>query len=301
MKAGTIFGGSFLIFLGVFILLLNLGVEMPAFQGIIKFWPVLLIIWGIALLKIHSIAKIILAALSGILLALILTSLYISVVDGFGNIHIDKKFEFKNKSKVFSNSYEDPIDETIKYAELDFSGGIGKFSFDVSDEYGFVVQSKSPSIEITKSIKDSTVRYAFSGADIDFGKSSRTINILLGKAYQWDMELSTGASESDINFKELLLRNLKIDAGASDFKINIGDLTDSNIEISSGAANFKIILPPKAGCRIKTQTSLSSTNFKDFISSEPGVFYSKDYDDWERKINIELDGALSNFEVSKKK
>jgi len=122
----------------------------------------------------------------------------------------------------------------------------------------------------------------------------------LGKAYQWDIELSSGASESDINVKELLLRNLKIDAGASDFKINIGDLTDSNIEISSGAANFKIIIPSNVGCKIITQTSLSSTNFKDFISSEPGVFYSKDYDDWERKINIELDGALSNFEVSKK-
>src|SRR5690606_13524650 len=145
MKAGTIFGGSFLIFLGAFILLLNFGVELPAFQGIILFWPVLLIIWGIALLKVHNVAKVVLAALSGILLALIITSLYIAAVDGFGNIHIDKKFEFKNKSQVFNNNYEDPIDENIKYAELDFSGGIGKFSFDVSDEYGFVVQSKSPS------------------------------------------------------------------------------------------------------------------------------------------------------------
>ncbi|MBE2189726.1 MAG: hypothetical protein KGZ71_04855 [Desulfobulbaceae bacterium] len=301
MKAGTIFGGSFLIFLGVFILLLNFGVELPAFQGIIKFWPVLLIIWGIAMLKIHNVAKIILAALSGILLALILTSLYISVVDGFGNVNIDKKFEFKNKSKVFSNSYEDPIDETIKYAELEFSGGMGNFNFDVSDNYGFVIQSKSLSIEVTKTIKDSTVKYVFSGTDVDIGESSRSVNILLGKSYLWDLELNTGASESNINFKELLLRNLKIDAGASDFKINIGDLTDSKIEISSGAANFNITVPSNVGCRIKTQTSLSSTKFKDFISSEPGVFYSDDYDDWKRKINIEFEGALSNFEVKRNK
>jgi predicted membrane protein len=299
MKAGAIFGGSFLIFLGVFILLLNFGVALPTFSGIIKFWPVLLIIWGIALLKIHNVAKIILAALSGILLALILTSLYTSAIDGFENINIDKKFDFNKKSRVFNNSYEDAIDSTIKYAELEFSGGIGKFNFDVSDDYGFVIQSKSPSIEITKTIKDSTVRYVFSGTDGSFGESSRSINILLGKSYLWDLELSTGASESDINLKELLLRNLKIDAGASDFKINIGDLTDSKIEISSGAANFKITIPSNVGCRIKTQTSLSSTKFKDFISSEPGVFYSKDYDDWERKINIEFDGALSNFEVKR--
>ncbi len=297
MKAGALFIGSFLIFLGLFFLAINFGFPIPEFSGVITYWPILLIVWGVALLKINNIAKLVLATLSGIMLAFLLGSIYISISNKFMDINIDKTINI-TKNKSFLKSYEDSFIDSIKFAELDFSGGVGQFQFTSVGNTGFKIVSYHASSDVHKEIRDSTIYYSFSGTDTKSG-DSKTMEILLGQVYVWDLHLKTGASNVKLDFKDVLLKNLNINAGASDFNITLGNLSDSNIEINSGAANFEIWIPRDAGCKIITRTTLSSTQFKDFISTEQGVFYTEDYDDWKQKITITIDGALSNFDVKK--
>jgi len=297
MKASILFIGSFLIFLGLFFLSINLGFEIPEFSGVIKYWPILLIIWGIALLKINTTAKFILAALSGILLAFLMSSVYISLSNKFKNFNIETPINI-SKNKSFSKSYEESFIDSVKYAELDFSGGVGQFHISSVSDAGFKIESYHATSDVEREIRDSTVYYSFSGSDSKSG-TSKAMKIMLGQGYVWDLNLKTGASTTKIDVKDVLLNNLYINAGASDFNITLGSLANSNLEINSGAANFKIKIPKDAGCKIITKTTLSSTQFKDFISTEHGVFYTKDFDDWEKKITITIEGALSNFEVEK--
>lgn len=297
MKAGALFVGSFLIFLGLFFLAINLRFPMPEYSGVITYWPILLIIWGVVLLKINNIAKLLLATLSGIMLAFLLSSIYISISNKFNDINIDKTINI-TKNTTFSKSYEESFIDSIKYAVIDFSGGVGQFHFSSTHDAGLKIVSYHSTSDIQKEVRDSTVVYSFSGSDAKSG-DSKAMKVLIGQAYIWDLNLKTGASNVKLDLKDVLLNNLSINTSASDYNIILGNLYSSNVVINSGAANFKIKIPKDSGCKIIAKTTLSSTQFADFISTEQGVFYSKDYDDWESKITITIEGALSNFDVKK--
>ncbi|MBI5323909.1 MAG: hypothetical protein HZB41_01280, partial [Ignavibacteriae bacterium] len=75
IKTKSIFWGVFLIFLGIFFLMNELNMWNYDLSVIQYFWPLLLVIWGISILKIPGIAKKILASLAAILLALFIMSL----------------------------------------------------------------------------------------------------------------------------------------------------------------------------------------------------------------------------------
>ena len=102
MKPSGIFWGSFLVFLGIFFLMSNF--ELLNFESnyIFKFWPVILIIWGAALLKIPLMVKGILAGLSGLLVALLL----ISAVNYKWNI-----FDFDNCENIAVEIFHDALEE----------------------------------------------------------------------------------------------------------------------------------------------------------------------------------------------
>lgn len=69
MKSSTIFWGVFLISLGILLLLRQFGIWDVDLGDMFDFWPSLLIIWGISLLKIGDLAKQILIAITALLLA----------------------------------------------------------------------------------------------------------------------------------------------------------------------------------------------------------------------------------------
>ncbi len=70
MKKSTIFWGVFFIGLGVLLLLRQVGIWDGYLDGFLHFWPVLLVIWGITLLKIGDMAKLVLTTVSALLLSL---------------------------------------------------------------------------------------------------------------------------------------------------------------------------------------------------------------------------------------
>src|SRR6187200_3485824 len=46
-SAGSVFWGLILISVGVIFLLKNLGYEIPVWTGVARYWPILLILWGV--------------------------------------------------------------------------------------------------------------------------------------------------------------------------------------------------------------------------------------------------------------
>jgi hypothetical protein len=70
MKSSTIFWGVFLISLGILLLLRQFGIWDADLGDLFDLWPSLLIIWGISLLKIGEKAKLLIVALTALLLAL---------------------------------------------------------------------------------------------------------------------------------------------------------------------------------------------------------------------------------------
>ncbi|RZM23261.1 MAG: hypothetical protein EOO88_26715, partial [Pedobacter sp.] len=109
-----------------------------------------------------------------------------------------------------------------------------------------------------------------------------------------------GAGEVDFDLSDFKVREFNFDGGAAALNIKFGDLLPiTDVNIKTGVADVKINVPAASGCRIKTKTGLSSKDFTGFIKLEEGLYESPNYKTAVKKIFVNLDGGLSNFEVKR--
>ncbi|MDT3739606.1 MAG: DUF5668 domain-containing protein [Candidatus Kapabacteria bacterium] len=301
MKSGVFFWGTFLIFLGLFLLLDNLGVMTIGFEEVFDWWPLILIFWGISFLKIPEIMRNIIMALSGVLLALIL----ISFIAGYCNLfdHVSTKINIMDDAKINCTSYDDKSGPEIKNAVLIFSGGAGKFDFAGTDDYLYHLNSGSGYCQVvTENPNDSTVVINYSHGEGDnISSSSRYTKFQLFKNPVWDLEISAGASKINMDLNNLKIANLDIDAGAIDADIKLGALVPmTKVTINCGAAKLKIEVPESAGCSVQGDMALSKTQFKGLTRNSTGVYISENYYKSVNKIDFYIDGALSKIDIQRK-
>ena len=72
MKSSSIFWGVFFVSLGALLLLNQFEAINADLGGIVRFWPVLIILFGVSLLNLPDIAKKIVSGAAGLFLALLI-------------------------------------------------------------------------------------------------------------------------------------------------------------------------------------------------------------------------------------
>ena len=300
MKSSLFFWGSFLIFLGTFLLMNNFGIFEFSFSEVVDWWPLMLIIWGVSLLKVPQIVKNILMALSGVLLSLIIVTLFTSgfnFVDNFtGNIDISS-----NTNNC--TNYSDKPADNLKIAKLNFSGGAGSFNISDTDEYLYYLNSGSDNCVIDSDYpNDSTVVLNYSvGEGEKISGASRYTKLQLSNQPNWDIDISAGAANLKVDFQNLKLANLNIDAGATNADLTLSaKLPITKVNISCGAATFKIKVPKDIGCSVQGDMALSKTKFTGLTKNSAGVYISENYYESINKIDFNIDGALSKFDIERK-
>jgi hypothetical protein len=303
MKNRYIFWGTFLIFLGIFILMNNFGIFKVDSSEILVWWPVLLIFWGATLLKIPEIAKLILSALAAVLFAFGIVTFFAGGMHAFDNIKTN--FEFKDEDAATNcTNYEEELDSAIKYGTVNFSGGAGKFDFNSTNDYFYYLKSGTDECSVVVDRpNDSTavLNYSFDDAEVGSNNSHRYSNFEINKSLIWDVNISAGASKMDINLDDLIISDLNIDAGASDTDLKLGaNYPLTKVKIDCGAANFRIAIPQEAGCSVQGDMALTKLNFEGLKQNSAGVYISDNYYKSNNKIDFYIDGALSKVQISRK-
>lgn len=303
MKSGIMFWGSFLIFLGIFILLNNLNLFGIQIDEIITFWPILLIIWGIALLNVPKLIKLILASLSGVLLALIIVAGFYSTgraIDKFEFID-DKinKHDYKNM-KTYNLNY----DSTIKFINLNFSGGASSFKFTSTNLDSNLLKSINDDMFVeSELLDDSTLDINISGGSDEVklnGTEKRYSEILLNTKPVWNFNVNSGASKLVMDLKDLAARELNFDVGAAKIELTLGQISDTtDVQINAGAAKFVINIPKEINCNIQTNSAMTTNSFDGFKNEGDGFYILKSDNQKAKFIRIDFEGALSSFKVKK--
>jgi hypothetical protein len=304
MKPSSIFWGSLLIFLGIFILLSNLNLFNLEIGEIAKYWPLLLIIWGVSLLKIPNILKLILSSLSALLLALIIISAFFSVSKSMCdfNFFSEKNFDIVDYKNVRTTNLT--YDSNYKNVVFNFSGGASSFKISDSDDDLYIIKAHNNDFQInSNAINDSTLNIDFEsgGNEIQFGKNQKRFSeIKLNKTPNWKFNINCGASKLEMDVSKLKTKYMEFDVGAAKVDLTIGDLVDSlGIFIDCGAAKFVLNLPHESSCRISSNTALSQNSFPGFIHSESGDYISENYGKTGKHIYLEIEGALSSFKINR--
>lgn len=305
MKSSTIFWGVFLISLGIMFFINQFDIWFFNSEMIFKMWPLLLIIWGVSLLKINEVVKIILNGLSAFLLALFIIA-FINYswssccsYDDFVWEEEDKNEYYERIEKNISYDFKD----NLQFAKLDLNGGACSYEFQKTNDYLLNANSKVPvrymELETIKEDSNSIqLELNMKMGKLFWKKKSKNLVILeLNDKPVWDFDINIGAVEFICNLSDFKVKNLNIDAGAANIELKVGDKYDETIiNLNTGASNCEIEIPKTSGCKIETSTALSNKDFEGFIQKKDG-YYTPNFNKAKKIVFINLSGGVSNFEV----
>ena len=327
-RKSNIFWGAILIVLGFLFLGTNLDwFELNwTFRKIAQFWPIMLILAGVAAFFSHK--KSIYNATSALLIAFAIPlGIFTCVDDGVKeikdeisdviNIDIDD-FDDDDSSKSDTtkgnrNKQYFAVEMTpeVKEATLRLGGGAAEFDLEESPNrlfeattflnfkngYTLEEETNTENKVINFSMKDKKAR------DFNFGeeyKINNNVLIKLSTSPIWNIEMGIGAGELDFDFSNYKVKKLEIETGAASIDIKLGDKQDKvDIDIESGVASVKIKVPESVGCEIKMDGALNSKDFDNFEKIKDGVWQTKGFDKATKKIYLNVDSGLSSLKVDR--
>lgn len=311
MRIDRIIWGVLLLFIGTIFLLENFDIIDFYWSAIWRFWPVLLIILGINFLFNSKNSQ------TGNIISLGILIVTLSVLFVFGqkepktedkddfelNMDVDDDPEIDTNTRVNFSAPFLSTDSTKKTI-LNLTGGGVSFNLNGNtDSLIFATVEKNKSgFALTKLSTDglNTLSFKMQKNRSRWSGKSNNVNLKLNTFPIWEMNLKMGAGEIDFDLSPYKLRTLNFDGGAASVTLKLGSLLPvTDVNVKTGMADINVEVPTEVGCRIKTKTGLSNKDFNGFIQTSEGFYETPNYKTAAKKILINFDGGLSNFEVNR--
>lgn len=324
-RKSNIFWGAILIVLGFLFLGTNLDwFELNwTFRKIAQFWPIMLILAGVAAFFSHK--KSIYNATSALLIAFAIPlGIFTCVDDGVKeikdeisdgiNLDIDD-FDDDDSSKSDTtkgnrNKQYFAVEMTpeVKEATLRLGGGAAEFDLEESpnrlfEATTFLNFKNGYTLEEETNTENKVINFSMKNKAFNFGEEYKINNSVLLKLSTspiWNIEMGIGAGELDFDFSKYKVKKLEVETGAASIDIKLGDKQDKvDIDIESGVASVKIKVPESVGCEIKMDGALNSKDFDNFEKIKDGVWQTKGFDNATKKIYLNVDSGLSSLKVDR--
>jgi hypothetical protein len=329
-KRSNIFLGALLVAVGVIFLGFNYDIFTfdLNFRQIAAFWPLLLILAGVAVL-LHE-RKSFYNATTALLVAFAIPlAIYSAASEGVDEIknelHDELNFNFddddhdndpgdwsegsyqENGDRVEQN-FNIPLNAEVKKVHLKVGGGAAEFHLKESTDQAF-----SATTLLTAGayqISDEQTGYLH---DIDFEMKDRKnksfnfgenthneVFLKLNKKPVWDIELGIGAGDLEFDLSDYKVENLEIKTGAASIDVHIGDLVkEAKIKVESGVAKVSLAIPEEVGCEIHMDGALNSKDFDGFRKESNSHYRTDNFETAEKKIYIDVSSGLSSVSVDR--
>lgn len=297
MKSGQIFWGTFFVSLGALILLSKYDVVCIDWWFIWDFWPILLIIWGLAIITKNTIIKPFVVLLSGMVVAILIFGFLSNIFDPF-DFTSDDYHDYH--SKTFVSEYDSSID----IVKLDLLAGAGTFSIKRNtsnlvkvisrgniDDYYFNTSANENTAHVEIEMEQPYLPWI--GKD-----ASNKLDIELNQNPIWSIDATIGAAKSHFDLSEFKVSNLKLKTGATGTKIKFGNKYDEvDVDIEMGAASLELLIPQTSGCRISGEMVFVAKELPGFEKTKSDGYITSNYYSADEKINIRVDGGVSSLRV----
>ncbi|MDP4281221.1 MAG: DUF5668 domain-containing protein [Bacteroidota bacterium] len=310
MKYKNFFWAIVLIAVGILFLLNNLGVISFSWYSFWHLWPVLLILWGIAILPVRDLIKY-------ILLSVVVLFMFLSInrfpseapwYFHFNGPHDwswrfgDKDEEREASPNIKEQSFTVPFDSTVHRSILHLDAAAGNFDIDSSsaDLLSFMKSGDIGNYELTtdnmKGVRNITIRLR----EAHSGPSHKNqVNIRLNPVPSWNLDFDIGAADVNLDLARYHIDTASFDAGASSINVRLGDLNPmSIITFNAGASSVTLKVPKAVGCEVKSESFLISRDLPGF-RKKGGVYQTDNYNSSKKKIRINLKSAVSSINIER--
>jgi len=310
MKFRHVFWPAILIALGLLILLSNLGYVDSGWRIIWNLWPLILVFWGIAVLPVKDLYKII-----AVIVVLAFTVTFFNRLtehspwwgfhDGWDR-HNNWSFDGDDES---SGTYSEQnlsvaADSLTKRGVLNLDAAAGSFTIEgvTSDFLSFRKTGDIGNYSLTS--KDTmgvkTINLSLEKDHVRRSIHSNKVDIKLSEKPAWKMIFDIGAAEMNLDLTNYVIDTLSVDAGASSIKMKLGDKSPcTHVTLNAGASSIKVEVPEGTGCQINSESFLISRNFKGFDKKADRMYQTSNFKSSTKKVYITIETAVSSIEVNR--
>lgn len=322
-KQNNLFLGGLLVAFGSLFLAYNYNLFDfdYSFRQIARFWPVLLILAGVAVLlnERRSIYNPVTALMVAFAIPLGIYSFASSGVDRIKtefndelNLNFDDEDWKDDLKEEFGKEHVEqdfsvPLENEVTEAKLKISGGAGEFDLKKSD--GNLFEAKTSldfgSYKMSEERIGNThdIEFEMKGKKGNFNMGEHNKNeVMLGLSTKpiWDIELGIGAGELDFDLSDFSVKNLDIKTGAADIDVKLGALNSkTDVKVESGVASVSLEIPESVGCEIHMDGALNSKDFDGFDSVGNKTYRTANFDQSSKKIFIDVSSGLSSVAVKR--
>lgn len=300
MKTKQLFWGVLFLTLGVVYLLVEVMHVHLAIGGFYHYWPLSLILIGLAVLSTNNYAKLAFSGLSGLVFALVLFSFFSKSWLPWNNCD-DKIHKFST-----AEQFVEPFDNKIKTVSATFKLGAGRIEIRGNDSNLVTVKSGGMkdlfSVDTDK--QDGNYDFDISMENVHLNLNDdhhRRLEVGFNNKPNYTFDFELGAADVDMDLSSLKVEKINLSTGAASCTMKVKEFASDTmmIHIEAGAASVRVILPKDAGAQIKRETSLASTNFDDFKEISEDLFQTENFSSAKKKIFIEIEGGVASFYVSR--
>ncbi len=303
MRQGRIFWGTLFIVVGVLGLLNEFGVVLHL--NINSDWviPLLLVLLGLTFIAKQNKLKLIIILIAGLISGL---AVYSYFWDNDGNGHFKAKIEIKDDEEDEDLLADDNAEttNTVPYYKLEkmrlklFSAA-SELNLRGIETTKFTAKLKGTryDMDFHKSGEKGTLKIKHQKGETS-SLSLKKLDVLLNDEPEYKVTVKSGASDLNLDLSDLKVNTLKAEIAATDAEIKFGDKQDSlNAELKFAASEVTIHIPENVGCLLKGDYFLVDNKPAGFQLVNQNKYETPNYDTAEKKINIDLKGALGDFEI----
>ena len=308
MKTRHIFWGSLFIAIGILILLYNLDLLSFDLKELWKFWPAVIILWGISFFVHNNILKGFIAGIAAVMLAITLFGFFSSSCSFFYHtFNIDNDgINISIDGDADTSNYVESYNSKIKSCDFFLKAGAGAFVLDDSTDnlVSAVSQGVKNNYEIYRSDSNSksivTMKMLRKHFMFNDGHNRNKTLLKLNTIPNWDLNFDIGAASVNFDLTPFKTNNVNIKMGATSMKVKLGDKSDvTNLTLKAGVSSIDIEVPQAAGCEIRCNTSLSSKDFNEFNKINSNLYRTNNFDSAKKKIYLNFDTGISSIHVSR--
>ncbi len=297
MKYKNLFWGVLLILLGTLYLLKQFDVIYFSWRDIVSLWPLVLVLWGVSILPIKPLYKLI-ASFSAILIMILVVHYnpgkWHSGWLWIGDWHKGQRIELKKS---------EPLLESSQYATLKLEAAAGSY----------VIDGTSEQLVDFRYIGDSATYYMRTTADDDHQRvrigpeytrkqislyQSHEVEIKLNPNMVWDLDVDAGAADLWFDLTPFIIDDLRIDGGATSIEIKLGAMSeDVDVHIETGVSSVKILVPKEVACEVNSDSFLVSRELPGFDKVSKSTYVSPNFSSASKNISIQFNSGISSLKV----
>jgi len=316
MSYRKLFWGMVLIVIGTLFILRNLDIVWFNWHDIWQFWPVFLIIWGVSLLPIKAMYRLLLS-FAAIVFGIILVHQYgnrgpvFEWRDHGAYFHFrdydDEDEDYEDRAYIHSGENKGTLYESmnsdIDFAEFNLQVGAGEFDLiGTSDKLVECDFSKKDLYRLDSKTINNRAIVDLNMKEMEWeGKNLRNdVIIRMNPSPEWELDLDIGAADLNMDLRPFNVRKISLDGGASALEFTLGDRADKvNIEIDAGAASITLHIPEDMGCELNTESFMIGKSLEGFEKISRGYYKTKNFNTAKKTISIDLEAAISSFDIDR--